>query len=86
LNDTKNTIHVGNNLLATGAFTDGVVTSVTVSGWEAHQTVAKWQAGAQQVAGATITADSDWKGKTNIVYTFAKDDDGDPYLSAVTAN
>ena len=73
-------------MTATGAFTDGVVTSVTVAGWTAHQTVAQWQAGEQTVAGVKIGADSDWKGKTSIVFTFTKDADGDPYLSAVSAS
>ena len=86
LNDAKATIHVGNNLEAKGAFTDGVVTTVTVSGWTAHQTVAKWQAGDQTVAGVKVAADTDWKGKTNIVFTFTKDADGDPYLSGGAAN
>ena len=86
LTDTKDTIHVGNNLTAKGVFTDGVVTTVTVSDWAAHQTVAQWQAGEQTVAGVKIASTADWKGKTSIVYTFTKDADGDPYLSAVAAN
>ena len=86
LNDTHDTVYVGNNKTAKATFTDGVVTAVTVSGWTAHQTVAKWQSGAQQVAGVSVADTSDWKGKTNIVFTFETDNDGDPYLSAVSAN
>ena len=86
LNDTKTTIHVGDNYTATGAFTDGVVTSVTVADWTAHQTIAQWQSGAQEVAGVTIAATTDWKDATKITYTFTKDADGDPYLSEVTAS
>ena len=86
LNDTKTTLHVGNNLTATATFNKGAVATVTVAGWKAHQTVAEWQSGDQQMAGVSISKSSDWKGKTNIVYTFSTDADGDPYLSSVSAS
>ena len=83
--DDHSTIHVGANLEAEGEFTDGVITTVTVSGWEAHQTVAEWQSGEQEIAGVIIDATDNWVGATSIVYTFDVDDDGDPYLDDVEA-
>ena len=80
--DADNTeIHVGSNLTATATFTDGgVVQTVEVTGWEAHQTVDNWQSGEQEIAGVTIGEEENWAGATRMIYGFVTDDDGDPYL------
>lgn len=63
--------------LATGKFT------VTVAAGTAKQTVAQWQTGDVEVAGATIDSTVDMKGKSNIAYEFTVDGDT-TYLSDIT--
>ncbi len=55
---------------------------VTVAAGEAKQQVSQWQTGAVEVAGYTITAATDMKGKSNIEYTFTVTADN-TYLSAI---
>ena len=81
------TVHVGDNKAATAAYEDGVLKTVTVSGWNAHQKVALWQSGDQIIANVTIAAKEEvnnWVGATSIVYEFSQDDEGDDYLSGIT--
>ncbi len=86
LNATKTEVRVGNNLKATATYDEGVLKSVTVEDWKAHQTVANWQSGDQVIAGVTVDGDdTNWVGKTKIVFTFSQDTDGDDYLSGVAA-
>ena len=61
---------------------------VTVSNITANQTVSEWQSGDQEVAGCTISKETDMKDKTTIVFTFtvtadSKDQASTTYLSGI---
>ena len=73
LNKDNTIIHVGNNLEATATYEGDVLKSVTVSGWEAHQKVAKWQIDDLTIAKAQVPKDSNWVGATSITYVFEND-------------
>ena len=86
---TSTTTQVGKNLTATiaglkDAKTADATFTITVAGYTPVQSITEWQSGAQTVAGATIAANADLVGKTNIVYTFKLSADLDPYLDTVT--
>ena len=61
---------------ATGTFV------VEVENGEAKQNVAQWQSGDQEIAGYTLSATTDMKGKTKIDYTFTVTTDN-TYLSKI---
>lgn len=61
---------------ATGTFV------VTVDNGTAKQNVAQWQSGDQEIAGFTLTANTDMKGTSNILYTFTVTADN-TYLSGI---
>ena len=64
----------GKNVTVKTALTDATGTFViSVASGEAKQQVAKWQTGAFEVAGVSVAADTDMKGKSNIEYTFTVD-------------
>ncbi len=56
---------------------------VTVANGTAKQTVAEWQTGDVEVAGYTIDAATDMKGKSNILYTFTVTAEN-TYLSGIS--
>ena len=62
---------------------------VTVSNITANQTVSQWQSGDQEIAGYTISKDTDMKDKTTIAFTFTVTADSNEqasttYLSGIT--
>ncbi len=56
---------------------------VTVAAGTAKQAVSQWQSGAVEVAGFTVTAATDMKGTSNIVYEFTVTADN-TYLSGIS--
>jgi len=83
----KVSTQVGAGLNATATYNDttGVLSTVVVSGWSAHQQQASWQGAAPVIAGVAVSSDSNWKGAKTITYTFTTGTDGDVYLSGVSA-
>ena len=76
-------IKLSGGLTATRTNGSGSYT-VAVTGITVNQKTAKWQSGAQDIAGFTIAADSDMVGNNTITYTFTQPTNGNDYLSGIT--
>ena len=77
------TVSGGKTATVTTALTTATGTFViTVDNGTAKQLVSEWQSGDQEIAGFTLGANVDMKGKTNILYTFTVTKDN-TYLSGI---
>ena len=84
--DTSSSIKVSG--AKTASVTTALTTStgtfvITVADVESKQAVNEWQSGAKEVAGFEIPANRNFKGLTNIEYTFTVEAN-DTYLSNIT--
>lgn len=80
------TVSGGKNVTITSALSGATGTfTVKVAAGTAKQTVAQWQSGDFEVAGFSVVAATDMKGKSNIEYTFTVTADN-TYLSGIAFN